>query len=118
MPKITQTQHTKTTHARNSHTQDTNIQNIRTQNTHTQHARTQKSHTQSMQDIDEESAIEILDLLCVALHFAGVKQECIEKALQLYSKEIDNFDENASYGQKEIIQIILTLRKKYKDLFQ
>lgn len=75
-----------------------------------------KSHEQEELDI-EELALEAIDMLGVALHFAGVKSENIEKAIDAYLEELDNLDEDTSYGQKEIIKVIQTLKNKRKDLF-
>ncbi|PAF53508.1 hypothetical protein BKH42_05520 [Helicobacter sp. 13S00482-2] len=66
----------------------------------------------------EDLALEVIDMLAVALHFAGVKKECIEKAIDDYLEELDNLDENTSYGQKEIIEVIESLKIKRKDLFE
>lgn len=66
----------------------------------------------------EDLAIEVIDMLGVALHFAGVKSESIEKAIDAYLEELDNLDEDTSYGQKEIIEVIQSLKNKRKDLFR
>lgn len=66
----------------------------------------------------EDLALEVIDMLGVALHFAGVKSENIEKAIDAYLEELDNLDEDTSYGQKEIIEVIQSLKNKRKDLFR
>lgn len=66
----------------------------------------------------EDLALEVIDMLGVALHFAGVKTENIEKAIDAYLEELDNLDEDTSYGQKEIIEVIQSLKNKRKDLFR
>lgn len=66
----------------------------------------------------EDLALEVIDMLGVALHFAGVKPENIEKAIDAYLEELDNLDEDTSYGQKEIIEVIQSLKNKRKDLFR
>lgn len=66
----------------------------------------------------EDLALEVIDMLGVALHFAGVKPESIEKAIDAYLEELDNLDEDTSYGQKEIIGVIQSLKNKRKDLFR
>lgn len=66
----------------------------------------------------EDLAIEVIDMLGVALHFAGVKSENIEKAIDAYLEELDNLDEDTSYGQKEMIEVIQSLKNKRKDLFR
>lgn len=66
----------------------------------------------------EDLALEVIDMLGVALYFAGVKKESIEKAIDAYLEELDNLDEDTSYGQKEIIEVIQSLKNKRKDLFR
>lgn len=66
----------------------------------------------------EDLALEVIDMLGVALHFAGVKSENIEKAIDAYLEELDNLDEDTAYGQKEIIEVIQSLKNKRKDLFR
>lgn len=66
----------------------------------------------------EDLALEVIDMLGVALHFSGVKKESIEKAIDAYLEELDNLDEDTSYGQKEIIEVIQSLKNKRKDLFR
>ncbi|PAF51544.1 hypothetical protein [Helicobacter sp. 13S00477-4] len=66
----------------------------------------------------EELAVEIIDMLGVALHFAGVSPQNIEKAIDVYLEELDNIDENTPYGQKEIIEVIEQLKIKKSFLFQ
>ncbi|MDO7253561.1 hypothetical protein [Helicobacter cappadocius] len=66
----------------------------------------------------EDLALEVIDMLGVALHFAGVKTECIEQAIDAYLEELDNLDEDTSYGQKEIIEVIKSLKIKRKELFK
>ncbi|PAF48630.1 hypothetical protein BKH41_04985 [Helicobacter sp. 12S02232-10] len=74
---------------------------------------------QKIDDIElEELALEIIDMLGVALHFAGVKPENIQKAIDAYLEEIDTIDEDKPYGQKEMIEVIERLRTKKSFLFQ
>lgn len=61
--------------------------------------------------------MELFDLLCVALHFAGVKKSCQQQILQAYAKELDNFDDDMPYGQEQMIAIIKSLRKKFPESF-
>ncbi len=76
------------------------------------------NHTNQNSPKNDENLTEILDLLCVALHFAGVKQAKMRQALEAYTDALDEFDEEADYGQKEMIQIIENLRAKRGDLFR
>lgn len=70
----------------------------------------------------EEMAFEVIDLLGVALYFAGAKKEYIQELITLYSEQIDkyyqNLPEDAPYGQKEMIEIIKSLKKDYPQHFQ
>lgn len=74
---------------------------------------TDKNDEISLQDL----ALEVMDMLAVALHFAGVKDQNIDKAIQAYSQELDSFDEDTPYGQKEMIEVIERLKNKKKFLF-
>ncbi|PAF47379.1 hypothetical protein BKH46_04685 [Helicobacter sp. 12S02634-8] len=65
----------------------------------------------------QELALEIIDMLGVALHFAGVKTENIPQAIDAYLEEIDTIDGEQTYGQKEIIAVIEGLRTKKGFLF-
>lgn len=67
----------------------------------------------SLQDL----ALEVMDMLAVALHFAGVKDQNIDKAIEAYSQELDSFDEDTPYGQKEMIEVIERLKNKKNFLF-
>lgn len=68
-------------------------------------------------DSSNENDLELFDMLCVALHFAGVKRSGLKQILQAYIDELDNFDDEAPYGQEEIIAIIHTLQAKYPESF-
>lgn len=65
----------------------------------------------------EDFATEIIDLLAVALHFAGVKKDKINEAIDIYLKELNNVDENLDYGQNEMIKVIEGMKDKYPKLF-
>lgn len=62
-------------------------------------------------------ALEVIDMLGVALHFAGAKGEKIQLLIDLYMEELDLIDETLPYTQKEIIALIQTLQKKYPQHF-
>lgn len=68
-------------------------------------------------DSTDENDLELFDMLCVALHFAGLKRSALKQILQAYSDELDSFDDEAPYGQEEIIAIIHTLQAKYPEAF-
>lgn len=67
----------------------------------------------------EELAIQLADMLGVALHFAGVKKPLIKKAMDAYLEEIDLFfgDGDGEMGTDEIIEIINLLKKRKPSLF-
>ncbi|PAF42309.1 hypothetical protein [Helicobacter sp. 11S03491-1] len=78
-----------------------------------------KNNNEKIDKIDfEDLALEVIDMLGVALYFAGVKPHNIEKAIDIYLQELDKPDEETSYGQKEIIKVIEGLKTKYKTLFR
>lgn len=70
----------------------------------------------------EEMALEIVDMLGVALHFAGAKKDSIAELTELYAKQMDIYFENlpldSAYGQKEMIGIIEQLKKAYPQMFK
>ncbi|TLD96080.1 hypothetical protein LS71_007495 [Helicobacter jaachi] len=69
----------------------------------------------------EEMALEVIDMLSVALYFAGGDKKHIQKLIELYSLQMDKFyaklPEDAPYGQKEMIEIIKSLKKDYPQFF-
>ncbi len=69
----------------------------------------------------EEMAVEIVDMLGVALHFAGAKKQCVDNLIELYSTEMDKFyehlPEDSPYGQDEMLEIIKSLKKTYPQFF-
>jgi hypothetical protein len=72
-------------------------------------------------DLDvEELALQLTDMLSVALFFAGVQEEKIQEATDAYIDNIDEVlgdDEEAEMGPQEIIKIINHLKKTRSDLF-
>lgn len=69
----------------------------------------------------EELAMQLADMLGVALYFAGVKREDIPKAVDLYLQGLDEVfedeDEEAEMGFDEVIQVIEYLQRKHPKLF-
>ncbi|CUU40394.1 MULTISPECIES: hypothetical protein [Helicobacter] len=69
----------------------------------------------------EEMAMEVIDMLGVALYFAGAKKPHIEKLIELYSSQMDKFyellPEDAAYGRDEMIEIIKSLKNDYPQFF-
>lgn len=64
----------------------------------------------------EELALEVIDMLGVALHFAGGKE--IKKLIDLYLEELDKVPEDTPYNQEQMIALIERLKKKYPKLFE
>ncbi|WP_027327386.1 hypothetical protein [Helicobacter pametensis] len=65
----------------------------------------------------QDLALEVMDLLGVALYFAGAKKNQIETLIDLYMHELDRMDENLPYNQDQMIKIIQTLQNKYPQHF-
>ena len=65
----------------------------------------------------EELALEILDMLGVALHFAGAKKQSIEKLIDIYIQEVEQDDDDAAYDQEAIISLINQIKKKNPQFF-
>lgn len=66
----------------------------------------------------QELAIEVMDMLCVALHFAGAKNESLQTLLDHYLDELDKIDENTPYNQEQMIALIKLLQSKYPQYFK
>lgn len=65
----------------------------------------------------DELLDEIVILLSAALSLAGVKDEAIETALNVYQEEIEKIDDDAIYDYKSVCDVILRLKKTHKHLF-
>lgn len=63
----------------------------------------------------QELALEVIDMLGVALHFAGGKD--IKELIDLYLEELDKVPEDTPYNQEQMIVLIEGLKKKYPKLF-
>lgn len=63
----------------------------------------------------QELALEVIDMLGVALHFAGGKD--IKKLIDLYLEELDKVPEDTPYNQEQMIALIEGLKKKYPKFF-
>ena len=69
----------------------------------------------------EELAIQLADMLAVALHFAGVKEKNLQKATDAYLDAIDDFfgdNEDGEMGFDEIVGTINLLKKNKPELFK
>ncbi len=79
---------------------------------------------EEMKDIEieiEELAIQLTDMLNVALYFAGVKKENLEKAVDTYVNAIDEVfedDDDGEMGVDEIIAVIKHVKRNNPSLFQ
>ncbi|ANV97899.1 hypothetical protein BBW65_03385 [Helicobacter enhydrae] len=65
----------------------------------------------------QELALEVMDMLAVALHFAGAQKQHIDTLIDCYLKELDAFDEQTPYGQEQMIALIHNLKEKYPQYF-
>ena len=86
------------------------------------HIKEQVSEELALEMSLEEMALEVIDMLGVALHFAGAKSTHIKELIELYSNQMDQFyeklPEDATYGQQEMIAIIESLRQDYPNFFK
>lgn len=60
---------------------------------------------------------EIVILLSAALSLAGVADNKIESALNIYAEEFEKGDDNAVYDYKSVCEVILALKKTHPHLF-
>lgn len=60
---------------------------------------------------------EIVILLSAALSLAGVADNKIESALNIYACEFEKGDDNAVYDYKSVCEVILALKKTHPHLF-
>ncbi|MBN2963768.1 hypothetical protein JWV37_03155 [Sulfurospirillum sp. T05] len=69
----------------------------------------------------EELAMQLADMLGVALHFAGVKKDDIPKAVDAYLDGIDECfgeDEDGEMGFEEVVKVITHLQNTKPELFK
>lgn len=60
---------------------------------------------------------EIVILLSAALSLAGVRDDKIESALNIYEEEFNKSDDNAPYDYKSVCEIILKMKQTHSELF-
>ncbi len=68
----------------------------------------------------EELSIQLIDMLEVALYFAGVKKENLKDAIEIYLNGIDEYygnNEDEEMGVNEIIEVIKYIKKTKPKLF-
>lgn len=65
-----------------------------------------------------ELALEIIDMLGVALYFAGAKREKIRQLIDCYMDELECADDHLPYNQEQMIELIKTLRVKHPQYFR
>lgn len=68
----------------------------------------------------EELSIQLIDMLEVALYFAGVKKENLKDAIEIYLNGIDKYyanNEDEEMGVDEIIEVIKYIKKTKPKLF-
>ncbi len=80
----------------------------------------QNSNMEEIEIEIEELALQLSDMLNVALFFAGVKKENLKKAVDAYLDTIDEVfdeDDDSEMGQEEIIMVINRMKKNQPKLF-
>ena len=60
---------------------------------------------------------EIVILLSAALSLAGVRDDKIESALNIYESEFNKSDDDAPYTYKSVCEIILKMKQNHAELF-
>lgn len=69
----------------------------------------------------EEMAMQLADMLGAALYFAGVKNEDLPKAVDLYLQGLDELfdeeDDDEEMGFEEVVQVIEHIKQKNPKLF-
>ncbi len=68
----------------------------------------------------EELSIQLIDMLEVALYFAGVKKENLKDAIEIYLNGIDEYyanNEDEEMGVDETIEVIKYIKKTKPKLF-
>jgi hypothetical protein len=68
----------------------------------------------------EDLTIHLADMLEATLHFAGVKENSLEKAVKAYVDTLDDVfeDDDGEMGYKEIVVAIEHLKKSKPELFK
>ncbi len=78
----------------------------------------------SMENIEleiEELAMQLSDMLKVALYFAGVDKKKIDEAIDAYVDSIDEVfeeDDEGEMGFNEIVKVIEYMKRGYPHLFK
>jgi Na+/phosphate symporter len=67
----------------------------------------------------EELSMQLVDMLEVALYFAGIKRENLKDSIEIYLNGIDEVfaNEDGEMGVDEIIQVINHIKKTKPGLF-
>ena len=68
----------------------------------------------------EELSTQLVDMLEVALYFAGMKKEKLNSAIEVYLNGIDEFyanNDDGEMGVDEIIEVIKYIKKTKPELF-
>jgi len=68
----------------------------------------------------EELAMQLADMLGAALHYAGVKDENMPQAVEIYLDEMDRHLQNKRIeeaGYEDVVQIIDKMKKEHPSLF-
>ena len=68
----------------------------------------------------EELSMKLVDMLEVALYFAGIKKENLKDSIEIYLNGIDEVfaNEEGEMGVDEIIEVINHIKKTKPELFR
>ncbi len=68
----------------------------------------------------EELSMQLVDMLEVALYFAGIKKENLKDSIEIYLNGIDEVfaNEDGEMGVDEIIQVVNHIKKTKPKLFR
>jgi len=67
----------------------------------------------------DELAMQLADMLGVALYYSGIKKDLIREGVDAYLNAMDEIfdDESMEYGFEEIVQVIEHIKKTKPELF-
>lgn len=103
------------------HKENTQRKNTKSSNTKPNNAKKNSGIAQEIQELREEIQdleSQILDMFEVALHFAGLKHEFLEEALNYYMEVMEAQDEALPYTTQTIIANIMLIRQDRPQWFE
>ncbi|PAF45318.1 hypothetical protein [Helicobacter sp. 11S02629-2] len=75
------------------------------------------SQNEVLQDDIRDLEAQVFDLLQVSFHFAGVKKDYMQEALESYMELLGEEDNEAEFSVHEIIALIKKIKAKSPHLF-